>query len=66
MTDYDDECGAVDGMTGRENWSTWKKPVPVPLCPPQIPQDLIQAKPATDCSYGMALLHVLSSSVLVG
>jgi hypothetical protein len=26
--------------TGRGNQSTWRKPAPVPLCPPQIPYDL--------------------------
>jgi hypothetical protein len=37
----DNECGAVGGMRiGRGNCSTWRKPVPVPLCPLQIPQDL--------------------------
>jgi hypothetical protein len=35
------ECGAAGGMrTGRGNWGTRRKPVPEPLCPPQIPQDL--------------------------
>jgi hypothetical protein len=33
--DYDD--GEIDGMIGRGNRSTRKKPAPVPLCPPQIP-----------------------------
>jgi hypothetical protein len=37
----DDECGAVGGMRiGRGNWSSQRKPVPIPLCPPQIPHDL--------------------------
>jgi hypothetical protein len=37
----DDECGAVGGMRiGRGNLSTRRKPVLVPLCPPQIPHDL--------------------------
>jgi hypothetical protein len=39
----DDECGAVSGMFGRGNQNTWRKPAPVPLCPPQIPHDLTQA-----------------------
>jgi hypothetical protein len=26
---YDDEVASVDGMIGRENWSTRKKPAPV-------------------------------------
>jgi hypothetical protein len=34
--DYDD--GEIGGMViGRGNRSTQRKPVPVPLCPPQIP-----------------------------
>jgi hypothetical protein len=32
---YDD--GEIDGMTGRGNWNTWRKPAPMPLCPPQTP-----------------------------
>jgi hypothetical protein len=33
--DYDD--GEIGGMViGRGNQSTWRKPDPVPLCPPQI------------------------------
>jgi hypothetical protein len=41
----DDEWGAVSGMrTGRGNRSTWRKPAPVPLCPPQIPYDLTWAQ----------------------
>jgi hypothetical protein len=29
-------CGAIGGMkTGRGNRCTWRKPAPVPLCPPQ-------------------------------
>jgi hypothetical protein len=37
----DDECGAVGGIRfGSRNRSTWRKPVPMPLRPPQIPQDL--------------------------
>jgi hypothetical protein len=36
-----DEYGAFDGMTvGRENPSVLIKPVPMPLCPPQIPLEL--------------------------
>jgi hypothetical protein len=35
MMDDDDECGAVGGMAGRANQSTWCKPVPVPLCLPK-------------------------------
>jgi hypothetical protein len=33
--DYDD--GEIDGITGRGNRNTWRKPAPVPLCPPQTP-----------------------------
>jgi hypothetical protein len=33
--DYDN--GEIDGMIGRGNRSTQRKPVPVPLCPPQTP-----------------------------
>jgi hypothetical protein len=39
-----DECGAVSWMIGRWNWSTERKPVPVPLCPPQIAHDLTWAR----------------------
>jgi hypothetical protein len=36
-----DECGAFGGMRiGKENRSTRRKPAPVPLSPPQIPNDL--------------------------
>jgi hypothetical protein len=35
------EYGAVGGTRiDRGNWSTQIKPVPLPLCPPQIPHDL--------------------------
>jgi hypothetical protein len=38
----DDKCGAVGGMRIRRgNRSSWRKPAPVPLFPPQIPHDLI-------------------------
>jgi hypothetical protein len=38
-----DKCVAVGGMrTGRE--APWRKPAPVPLCPPQIPHDLTWAR----------------------
>jgi hypothetical protein len=33
--DYDD--GEIGGIIGRGNRSTWKKPAPMPLCPPQTP-----------------------------
>jgi hypothetical protein len=39
-TDDDDKCGAVGGMSGKENLNNRKKPAPVPICPPQIPCDL--------------------------
>jgi hypothetical protein len=39
-----DKCGAVGEMTGRGNLSTGIKLSPVPLCPPQIPRDLTQAR----------------------
>jgi hypothetical protein len=38
------ECAAVGGMIGRENWSTRRKLSPVPLCPPQISHDLSRAR----------------------
>jgi hypothetical protein len=38
MGDYDD--GEFGGMKiDRWNRSTWRKPTPAPLCPPQIPLD---------------------------
>jgi hypothetical protein len=41
----DAECGAVGGTRiGMGNWSTWRKPAPVPLYPPQIPYDLTWAR----------------------
>jgi hypothetical protein len=41
----DDECGAIGGMrNGSGNRSTRRKPVPVPLCPPQIPHDMMRAR----------------------
>jgi hypothetical protein len=33
LGDYDN--GEIGGMIGRGNRSTWRKPAPVPLCPPQ-------------------------------
>jgi hypothetical protein len=42
--DYED--GEIGGMMiGKGNQSTRRKPVPVPLCPPQIPHDLIRCEP---------------------
>jgi hypothetical protein len=41
----DDECGAVGGMRiDRGKRSTRRKPVPVSLCPPQIPHVLMWAR----------------------
>jgi hypothetical protein len=40
----DDECATVGGIVGMGNRSTWRKPAPVPLCPPQIPHDLTRAR----------------------
>jgi hypothetical protein len=40
----DGDCGEIGGMKiGRGNQSTWRKPAPAPLCPPQIPHDQTQA-----------------------
>jgi hypothetical protein len=38
----DDVCGAVDGIRAGRGSHTQTKPIPVPLCPPQIPHDLTQ------------------------
>jgi hypothetical protein len=38
----DDGCGAIGGMLGRGNQSTRRKPTPGPICPPQIPHNLIR------------------------
>jgi hypothetical protein len=39
--DDDDDCGVIGGMRNdKGNRSTWKKPAPVPLYPPQIPHEL--------------------------
>jgi hypothetical protein len=41
----DCEDGEFGGMKiGRENRSTWRKPAPAPICPPQIPLDQTQAR----------------------
>jgi hypothetical protein len=39
----DGECGAVGGMTGKGKRCTRRKPAPLSLSPPQIPQYLIRA-----------------------
>jgi hypothetical protein len=42
--DYED--GVAGGMMiGRGNGSTRRKPAPVPLCPPQIPNELAEREP---------------------
>jgi hypothetical protein len=39
------DCRAIGGMKiGRGNQSTWRKPAPAPLCPPQIPHDQTRAR----------------------
>jgi hypothetical protein len=38
-----DERGAISVMLGKRNRSALRKPGPVPLCPPQIPDKLIWA-----------------------
>jgi hypothetical protein len=39
------DYGAIGGMKiGRGNRSTWRKPAPAPLCPPQIPHDQTRAR----------------------
>jgi hypothetical protein len=63
------DCGAIGGMKiGRRNRSTRRKPVPAPLCPPQIPLDQTPGsnpgrrggKPATNrLSYGAAIIQQL-------
>jgi hypothetical protein len=36
----DGDCGEIGGMKiGKGNRSTQRKPIPAPLCPPQIPHD---------------------------
>jgi hypothetical protein len=41
----DGDCGAIGGMKiGRGNRSTRRKPVPMPLCPLQIPHAQIRAR----------------------
>jgi hypothetical protein len=51
----DDERGAVGEMSGRKNRNTRRKAAPVPLCPPQIPQNQTRARTrAAVLSYGTA------------
>jgi hypothetical protein len=41
----DGECGAIDGMKiDKGIRSTRRKPAPAPLCPPQFPHDMTQAR----------------------
>jgi hypothetical protein len=51
----DDVCGAVGGMTDRGNRNTRRKSAPVPLCPPQIPYDLAQARTRVPSVGSLAL-----------
>jgi hypothetical protein len=37
-------CGAIGGMISRGIQSSQRNPAPMPLCPPQIPHDLIGAR----------------------
>jgi hypothetical protein len=53
--DDDDECGPVGGMIGRGNRSTRRKPVPVPLCPPQMPHDLTRARTRSAAEWSLRL-----------
>jgi hypothetical protein len=41
---YDNEYGAIGGMTSREKRSTGIEPAPMPLCPPQIPHEMTWAR----------------------
>jgi hypothetical protein len=68
--DYDD--GEIGGMIGRGNRSAWRKPAPVPLCPPQTPHACPDANPGRRCgkpatnrlSYGTAFWMLLDFKVL--
>jgi hypothetical protein len=40
----DAEYGAVHGMLGRGNRSSWREPAALPLCLPQIPHYLTRAR----------------------
>jgi hypothetical protein len=45
VPDDDDDDAAIGGMRiGKGKQITWRKPAPVPLCPPQIPNDLTRAR----------------------
>jgi hypothetical protein len=68
LADYDG--GEIGGMIGRENQSTRRKPVPVPLCPPQNPHALPGREPepprweASD--YPLELWHGLRFYFVIG
>jgi hypothetical protein len=47
----DAKCGTVGGMIGMGNRSTRRKPVPVPLRPPQIPHDLTRTRTRAAAAY---------------
>jgi hypothetical protein len=52
----DDDCEAIGGMRiVKGNRSTWRKPVPMPLCPPQIPYDLTRGRTRTAAVGGRRL-----------
>jgi hypothetical protein len=66
----DGDCGAVGGMKiGRGNRSTWRKPAPAPLCPPQISHDQTQhqtREPVTNrLSYGTAISLSLADPLCI-
>jgi hypothetical protein len=62
--DYDGEFGEM--IIGRGNWSTWRKPAPMPLCPPKshitwlgMNPGCRGGKPATNrLSYGTADMKI--------
>jgi hypothetical protein len=54
----DDECEAVGGMrNGRGNPSSRRKPVPMPLCPPQMPHVLSLNEPGLPLSEASDSTH---------
>jgi hypothetical protein len=58
----DDEFGAVGGILGKGNLSTWRKPAPVPLCPPQIPHDLARTRAWASAIATARLVTVLPNT----
>jgi hypothetical protein len=53
------DCGAIGGMKiGRGNRSTRRKPAPAPLCPPQIPHDLLH-----EVTYAINIRQILASKL---